>query len=553
MTSPEPLLTKPVGGYHGVTVEFPTLQMNLAYEEGKISPDRGYPRFVQHPDVRRLEEQARQEYHGSSALAFTSVESCLYVVLENSFNKDVRSLYVGEGLPKEIYKFLVGSAGTITPLSPRERADVAIINIEAEEKLSEKAKRRFTLGFSRDGLEREDYSLFCDAIIFSHPTEAAGILVLYTQDYEAYHLLRRHTGFNLSSRRAQRLLNMKSPSATPTTSLSKKIASLEKTDQENCLLYPSGMAAIFSSITACWTPQRQKLVMLGYAYVDTLCILEKWPARRGTAETAFIDVDDIKKLEDAVDSRTAAVISEIPTNPLLRVPDLEKAALIAHEGGSRLIVDSTIATPYNINPFDYEADIVVHSTTKFLNGLNNHMGGVVLTRDPMLLSKLTRFQSMTNAHMDQEDAVVLEGNLEGFNRRMETINANAAAVARYLSDHPKIRKVYYPTLEDHPDRIMAGKYMPRGCSGVVSFVLKQSNLENAEAFYDNLGDPVIKGPSLGAEQSLLCPYTILAHYKDSAEKRARMGLDFYLFRISVGTESLSAIIEALGKALECAN
>ncbi len=551
MTSPKQFIAKPVGGYHGITIEFPTLQMNIDYEERKIRPNRGYPRFVQHPQVRILEEKAKEEYHGSSAIAFTSAESCLYTVTDCFFNKDVKGIYIDDGLPKKIYSFLVESANEIIHQTTKEKAQIAIRNINASKNKPKKIEGSYTIGFSKGNIKSKDYSSEYDAIIWGHPIESLGVLVLYNKDYEIYDLLRRHTGFNLSSRKAQRIIRRKSCPTFEFDLLKKKIASLEKTDGENCLLYPSGMAAIFSSIITCWKPNRPKMIMIGSAYVDTLCILEKWPSRRGTLQAVFIDdTDDIERLKDEVDLETSAIITEIPTNPLLQVPDLGKIVSIAHRKGARLIVDSTIATPYNINPFNYEADIIVHSTTKFLNGLNNHMGGVSLTRDPELLSKLKKFQALTNSYMDPEDAIVLEKNLKGFKKRMEIINKNAVKIADYLNQNPKIGKVYYPGLKNHPDHVVAKKYLPKGYSGLMSFVLKNSNRDNADAFYDNLEHPIIKGPSLGAEQTLLCPYTILAHYNDPPEKRKKMGLDLYLFRISIGIERPNNIIASLDKAFK---
>lgn len=517
----------------------------------KIRPNRGYPRFVQHPQVKILEEKAREEYHGLSALAFTSAESCLFTVIDCFFSKDVKGIYIDDGLPKKIYSFLVESASQVTHLTTKEKAQIAIININASKHQPKKIERSCTIGFSKGNLKPKDYSSEYDAIIWGHPSESLGVLVLYNKDYEIYDLLRRHTGFNLSSRKVQRIIRQKSCPNFEFDHLKKKIASLEKTDRINCLLYPSGMAAIFSSIITCWKPNRPKMIMLGSAYVDTLCILEKWPSRRGTLQAVFIDdTNDIEKLKDEVDLETSAIIFEMPTNPLLQVPDLGKIVSIAHRKGAKLIVDSTIATPYNINPFDYEVDIIVHSTTKFLNGLNNHMGGVSLTRDPALLLKLKKFQALTNSYMDPEDAIVLEKNLKGFKRRMEIINKNAVKIADYLNQNPKVGKVYYPGLKNHPDYDVAKKYLPKGYSGLMSFVLKNSNRDNADAFYDNLGHPIIKGPSLGAEQTLLCPYTILAHYNDPPEKRKKMGLDLYLFRISIGIERPNNIIASLDKAFK---
>ncbi|OGD54304.1 hypothetical protein A3K80_08165 [Candidatus Bathyarchaeota archaeon RBG_13_38_9] len=551
MTSPERFIAKPVGGYHGITIEFPTLQMNIDYEEKKIKPNRGYPRFVQHPQVQILEEKAKEEYFGSSAIAFASAESCLYTVIDCFFSKDVKGIYIDDGLPKKIYSFLVESASEVTQPTTKEKAQIAIININSSKDQLKKFEGSYRIGFSKGSLEAKDHSSEYDAIIWGHPNESLGVLVLYNQDYEIYDLLRRHTGFNLSSRKAQRIIRRKSSPTFEFDLLKKKIASLEKTDGENCLLYPSGMAAIFSSIITCWKPNRPKLIMIGSAYVDTLCILEKWPSRRGTLQAVFIDdTDDIERLKDEVDLETSAIITEIPTNPLLQVPNLGKIVSIAHKKDAKIIVDNTIATPYNFNPFDYEADIIVHSTTKFLNGLNNHMGGVSLTRDPELLSKLKKFQALTNSFMDPEDAIVLERNLKGFKKRMEIINKNAVKIADYLNQNPKVGKVYYPGLKNHPDYIVAKKYLLKGCSGLMSFVLKNSNRDNASTFYDNLGHPIIKGPSLGAEQTLLCPYTILAHYNDPPEKRKKMGLDLYLFRISIGIERPNNIIASLDKAFK---
>jgi cystathionine beta-lyase/cystathionine gamma-synthase len=551
MKSPKRFIAKPVGGYHGITIEFPTLQMNIDYEEKKIRPDRGYPRFVQHPQIRILEEKAREEYHGLSALAFTSAESCLYTIIDCFFNKDVKGIYIDDGLPKNIYSFLVESANKITPQTTKEKAQVAIIKINVNKNQPKKVEGSYRIGFSKGYIKPKDYSSEYDAIIWGHPIESLGVLVLYNEDYEIYDLLRRHTGFILNSRKAQRIIRRKSCPTFEFDPLKKKIATLEKTDGENCLLYPSGMAAIFSSIITCWKPNRPKLIMIGSAYVDTLCILEKWPSRRGTPKAVFIDdTDDIKKLRDEVDLETSAIITEIPTNPLLQVPDLGKIVNIAHKKGAKIIVDNTIATPYNFNPFDYEADIIVHSTTKFLNGLNNHIGGVSLTRDPELLSILKKFQVLTNSFMDPEDGIVLERNLKGFKKRMKIINKNAVKIADYLNQNPKVGKVYYPGLKNHPDHIVAKKYLLNGYSGLMSFVLKNSNRDNASTFYDNLGPPIIKGPSLGAEQTLLCPYTILAHYNDPPEKRKKMGLDLYLFRISIGIERPNNIIASLDKAFK---
>src|SRR4030042_7043826 len=200
MTSPERFIAKPVGGYHGITIEFPTLQMNIDYEEKKIKPNRGYPRFVQHPQVQILEEKAKEEYFGSSAIAFASAESCLYTVIDCFFSKDVKGIYIDDGLPKKIYSFLVESASEVTQPTTKEKAQIAIININSSKDQLKKFEGSYRIGFSKGSLEAKDHSSEYDAIIWGHPNESLGVLVLYNQDYEIYDLLRRHIGFNLSSR-----------------------------------------------------------------------------------------------------------------------------------------------------------------------------------------------------------------------------------------------------------------------------------------------------------------------------------------------------------------
>ena len=186
MTSPKQFIAKPVGGYHGITIEFPTLQMNIDYEEKKIRPNRGYPRFVQHPQVRILEEKAREEYHGSSAIAFTSAESCLYTVIDCFFSKDVKRIYIDDGLPKQIYRFLVESASKITHQTTKEKAQIAITNIIASKHEPKKVEGSYTIGFSKGSLKAKDYSSEYDAIIWGHPIESIGVLVLYNEDYEIF-------------------------------------------------------------------------------------------------------------------------------------------------------------------------------------------------------------------------------------------------------------------------------------------------------------------------------------------------------------------------------
>ncbi len=132
---------------------------------------------------------------------------------------------------------------------------------------------------------------------------------------------------------------------------------------------------------------------------------------------------------------------------------------------------------------------------------------------------------------------------------MEKINKNSEIVANFLNNHKLIKKVYYPSIKNDPYHLLMKKYL-KGGSGLLSFVLKESTEENAMKFYDNLLPPILKGPSLGSEKTLLCPYVIMAHYNDSKEELEQLGFDFYLMRISVGIEPVGKIIRSLENALK---
>ncbi len=548
----EKFVVEPVGGYHGITAAFPTLQMIADYEEKKIQLNRGYPRFVQHPEVQYLEETVRSLYEADSVLAFTSLESALFLLID-SLARKAKTVYVEGELPSTILRFLSATAGRIPQAASRNDAEVEIVDLQKLEygQKQTQSKEKTVIGYDDRGLPVKGCRDHCNIVVAKHPQGEAGFVILFDEAYEMFNLLRRHAGFILSSREAQRLAGNKEKTVVnPYPVLKRNIAELEGVAQDSCLLFPSGMAAVFSSIMSCLDKTRIGLVLLGSAYVDTICILEKWPALRGTKPATFVcDVEDLQAVESVVGRETAAVILEIPTNPLVRIIDLERIVEISHRCGAKVIVDNTVATPFNLNPFNYDADIVVHSTTKFLSGMNNHFGGAALSKDRGTLTALADFQDLTKSYMDVAEAEVLCSNLANFESRMRTINHNALVVAEFLSENSKIGKVYYPGLRDHPDRDLAKRYLPKGCSGLISFVLKNSNWTNAATFYDNLPPPIIKGPSLGAEQTLLCPYTLLAHYHDPADKIRQMGLDRYLFRISVGTENPASIVGALAESL----
>lgn len=533
----------PIQGYHGVTTRINTLQEVCDYEEEKIKLNFGYPRFVPHPEIRKLEEKVRKKCNALSALSFCSLDSAIFAIIDYYFNKGAQ-FYIEDKRAQSIVNFLKKSWGKLIVNSGIKEAQIIIV--PSTKRTEKKEKKKQVVVGVRNSLQNNFGNNF-DIVVTGD--DDRGFIILFTDLEEEIFLMRRNNGFNLSSRRAERINTGKFLKEDEIIhKVKEKISRLEKTKPEHCLLYPSGMAAVFSSLISSISKDRRKLIGVGNCYVDTLCILKNWPKRKGTITSPIIlEVNDKQRIRKALKG-AAAVIMEVPTNPLLQVPDLEHIIHLAHNRGVKVIIDNTVATPYNLNPLMLGADITLHSTTKFLNGNNDHLGGCVLTNDKELLERLYNFSRITNLYLDLEDAQVLNKNLDGFEQRMKLINKNALQVANFLRKHPSIGEVYYPGLPGNSNLALEKKYL-RGYSGLISFVVKDSNKQRASSFYNNITDPIIKGPRLGAEQTLLCPYTLLAHYQDSEKELKHLGLDRYLFRISVGTEQVDKIIESLSKAL----
>ena len=177
------------------------------------------------------------------------------------------------------------------------------------------------------------------------------------------------------------------------------------------------------------------------------------------------------------------------------------------------------------------------------------IGGVLLAREHDGGARIADFTQLLQLQMDPADARVLYHNLGRYEARIKKMNANAQQLAEYLDQHPKVGAVNYPGLASHPDFENARRFL-RGNGPLMSFVLKGDIIRTTTAFYDNLGAPIAKAPSIGSEQTLVCLYTMLTHYADPPEKLARMGLELYLLRVSVGVEPVDQIIAAFERALK---
>lgn len=556
--SPERMIAKPIGGFHGVSAIFPKLKDIIDYEEGNILVNRGYPRFVTHPSVKEVEEIHKKKYGAKAALCCHSFEAAIFLVVDFLIQNET-NFFISKTVQTDVIELIIKSFPGNIKITDTSNAVITIKDITETNNVN-KVRNKVTVGIAlQDIRNMEGISDIFDIVIYHDKKKDIGIILLYsglkflsnrTIVMAELITLRRHTGLIASSRKIQQK-RMKSLEKFNLIeeNLKSSISRLELSNSKECLLFPSGMAAIFAALYTLFSPQRDKFISLGSLYVDSLRILEKWPKKLGLEETLFVRNNIEDELSSLIDEKTAGVIFEFPSNPLLELVDVDKIVTIAHSNGARVICDSTVATPYNFNPFKHNIDIIVHSTTKFLSGKNNHIGGALLARDVKLFKRIENFKKTTNLDMCFDDIKVLSRNIKRFEKRMVKINENSLEIANYLSKHKNVKQVYYPLLKSDPNYNLSKKYL-KGGSGLLSFTFTDSSYSTAEKFYDNLKPPILKGPSLGSEKTLLSPYVIMAHYNDSEEELERLGLDLYLMRISVGIEPVDKIIKSLENGLK---
>ena len=548
---PEKRNVKSIGGFHGVSAIFPKFQDIIDYEENNIYVNRGYPRFVNHPIVSVLETEYKQKFNAVGAISCHSYQSAIFLAIDFFFKKG-NKIYFDAGLPLDYYNYLCNKFPRVITKSNVSEADILVLTSQ-NGTFPNYTAGKINIGLlGTDDLDDSNKSIKLNLLIRHDKKNNIGIILIFSIRYAMLTILRRHTGFNVSSRKVCSKAISTEDKFGLEENLKKTIANLEHGDPIKCFLYPSGMAAIFATIISLFSEKRNQIIALGSLYVDTIRILEKWPKKFGLPETIFIRKSFIETLENSVNDNTAGIILEFPSNPLIQLVDLEKVVEIAHSKGVPVIVDNTIATPYNFNPFEFDVDFIVHSTTKFLSGKNNHIGGVLLLKDSNTSKKVEEFTNLANLDMNFNDIKVLTRNIRNFNKRMKKINENCLSVARFLENHNSIKKVYYPSLKSDSNHKLKEKYLGGG-GGLLSFVLKESTKQRAEIFYDNLHSPILKGPSLGSEKTLLSPYVIMAHYEDSKEELENLGFDFYLMRLSVGIEKADEIIKSLDHALNFSN
>jgi len=268
--------------------------------------------------------------------------------------------------------------------------------------------------------------------------------------------------------------------------------------------------------------------------------------RFGVAVT-YVDSSSPEKVEAAIRAETKLVWIETPTNPLLKVTDVEAVGKIARGRGLLFGVDSTFATPYHLRPAEYGADLVMHSLTKYLSGHNLIIGGIVATDREDLHEKLKFVQKSVGAVPSPFDCWLTMVGLKTLSLRMARHSASALRIARYLEDHPKVARVAYPGLPSHPLHAVAARQMEHGFSGMISFELKGGIPAGTKLM--NSVKLCALAESLGSVETMITHPATMTHAEVPEEERKARGLSDGLVRLSVGIEDVEDVIEDLDQAL----
>lgn len=261
----------------------------------------------------------------------------------------------------------------------------------------------------------------------------------------------------------------------------------------------------------------------------------------------YTDTTDIANVIDAITPKTKLIWLETPTNPTLKISDIETIAKIAKQHNILLCVDNTFASPILQQPIKLGADIVVHSATKYLGGHSDLIAGIVVSATQELGDKIKFIQNASGAILAPHDSWLVIRGVETLHLRVKEHSRNALAVAQYLENHPAIDKVYYPGLKSHPNHDLAAKQQ-QGFGGIVSFTLKNNTEEVARAVV--CSTKLFKlAESLGGVKSLLCHPAHMTHKSIPAEKRRAAGVVDSLIRLSVGLEEVDDLIRDIEQAL----
>ncbi|KAJ5288476.1 hypothetical protein N7478_001506 [Penicillium angulare] len=576
---------------HAVSVSLPTWRSNIGYEEGEEwvmgKMQCGYPRFFVHRIIQKLVQEVVQRVGNpgkDTATLFASLKTariCHSFILSKTPQERSQEIRIISFVPSPRTEAGSVSSPLVGVIYPQEFASIGKEVWQHSGNGISSRRGEFCLRALQDGFLVEEKSSATDLApqrpckgprryqgrgSLSGPSKGstpassslASTATSGVEDGRDYaQFIEERFGRNLSAQHADQAkvairrriagvltTNVELPEALETASPGGRVDDISEDD---VLLYPSGMSAIFNAHQTLMTARGAlKSVCFGFPYTDTFKILQKWGTGclfygHGSSE----DLDDLeKRLQNG--ERFLGLFTEAPGNPLLKTPDLARIRGLADKYDFAVVVDETISNFLNINVLQY-ADIVASSLTKVFSGDSNVMGGsVILNPHGQYYQKLK--ETYTQEYEDiywAEDAVFLERNSRDFMSRIGKINSTSEEIAGMLNDSLLIKQVHYPKFS--PTRPLYDSLRnPDGGYGGLFSVTFYSDAE-AIAFYDTL--EVLKGPSLGTNFTLCSPYVLLAHYGELDWARS-FNADPSLVRISVGLEEVADLRSRFQKALD---
>jgi len=361
------------------------------------------------------------------------------------------------------------------------------------------------------------------------PTTGAVTVPIYQTSTYAQEGLGKHKGFEYA--RTQ----------NPTRSaLEQNLAALE--GGKACFAFASGMAATNAVMTLLQAGDH--VIVSDNTYGGTFRLFDK-VLRKFGVEFSYVDAREPQNVEEATKAETRMVFVETPTNPVMSLIDIRAVSEITRRRGLRLVVDNTFMSPYFQRPLELGADIVVHSTTKYLNGHSDSVGGAVILNDEEDIRSMAFIQNAAGAIISPMDAWLVMRGTKTLAVRMRQHDENGRIVAQFLSEHPSVKKVYYPGLKSHPQHDLASRQMS-GFGGMISF--ETGSLENAKRVLEAVRVCTL-GESLGGVESLISHPATMTHASVPETERARLGITDGLVRVSVGIEDVEDIIADLDQAL----
>ena len=306
--------------------------------------------------------------------------------------------------------------------------------------------------------------------------------------------------------------------------------------------FASGMAAIDAVLTRLQSGDH--VLVSDNTYGGTFRLFEKVRRKFGL-DFSYVDTANLDAIAPAITAKTKYLFIESPTNPMLAVTDIAAASDIAHRHGVRVVVDNTFASPYIQRPLTLGADIVLHSTTKFLNGHSDSVGGIVIVRHDDDVEWMRFVQNAAGAILGPMDAWLVLRGTKTLPIRMERTNANTMRIAEFLAAHPRVTRTIYPGLPSHPHHALASRQM-QGFGGLISF-----DVGSLERSREVLGKVRLMAlaESLGGVETLISHPALMTHASVPKERRENLGITDGLLRVSVGIEDIADLIDVLSQAL----